>query len=463
VNTPDNQLDQDETDPLASVGIVATSDNHLSAYLPRLNPARRAERRSRLRAGFDAAVTYAIERGARVFIQAGDLFDTPTPNNQDRTFAAQALARLRRAGIITIGIGGNHDTPRMATDQGGEAPQRAFAALEGLSFFPGHDTLVPRLFEVGGMRLAIAGLSNFPGDSSHLDPLLRARLEDPGNILSQADVALLIVHAGVEGLCRPGEGERLVSRATIAALPEIFRLIVAGHIHRFAHEHIGEREAIVCGATERMEFGGPAGSSGFVWIELPRHGLPKVEHILVPEQPRADLTITTREIWPPTRLAVPDALELPAADVVVPIDLPTQPASSKTHGADPPDLREMIRKRLAPTVTPETMVRLRLVGPLSTEQYHQLMIRDLVAYGQQKAFSFDLDTSGLSLLSDHSAPVDKRPRTGPISPLHELETLREERLEGIEEADVARVEDEHAAARLLIDRVRTARDWEAGR
>ena len=335
MNTPytqDTHVDRDETDFSASVGIVATSDNHLSAYLPRLTPARRAERRGRLRAGFDAAVTYAIERGARLFIQAGDLFDTPTPNNQDRTFAAQALARLRRAGIVTIGIGGNHDTPRMATDQGGEAPQRAFAALEGLSFFPLHDTLQPRLFEVAGVRLAVAGLSNYPGDAPNLDPLSQARLADPENVLSQADVALLVLHAGVEGLCRPGEGERLVSRASIAALPEVFRLVVAGHIHRFAHERIGERQAIVCGSTERMEFGGLAGGSGFAWIELTRQGLQRVEHILVPEQPRADLTISTKEIWPVAKPAVPDSLEFPEADVAAPIylsaQLPTSPIST---------------------------------------------------------------------------------------------------------------------------------------
>ncbi len=126
-------------------------------------------------------------------------------------------------------------------------------------------------------------------------------------------------------------------------------------------------------------------------------------------------------------------------------------------------LGEMIRERLARTVTPETMVRLRLVGPLSMEQYHQLMIRDVVAYGQQKAFSFDLDTSGLSLLTGYSEPLNELAGPGPISPLREVETLREERLAGIAEAETARVEEEHAAARLLIDRLRAARDWEAGR
>jgi hypothetical protein len=184
----------------------------------------------------------------------------------------------------------------------------------------------------------------------------------------------------------------------------------------------------------------------------------------VPEQPRADLTISTKEIWPPAKLATPDSLELPDADVVGESLFPTQLPSADAYHADPPNLGEMLRERLAKTV-PETMVRLRLVGPLSTEQYHELMLRDIVAYGQRKAFSFDLDTSGLSLLGNYSVPVlvDKLAGAGPILSLHEVEALREERLAGIEEADTLRVEDEYAAARLLVDRLRAARDWEAGR
>ena len=59
-----------------------------------------------------------------MFLQLGDLFDTPTPNNEDRAFVAAALARLSHAGIVCAGIGGNHDTPRMLAEQGGAAPQR---------------------------------------------------------------------------------------------------------------------------------------------------------------------------------------------------------------------------------------------------------------------------------------------------------------------------------------------------
>jgi DNA repair exonuclease SbcCD nuclease subunit len=400
-------------------------------------PARQALRRRSLRASFDAAVGYAIEHGARFFIQAGDLFDTPTPGNEDRAFVADALARLRRADVIPIGIGGNHDAPRPVAGQRGEAPQGTYAALDGLYYFPHHDILRPRLFTVGTLKLAIAGLSHHPLGEPGGDPLASIPIEDPEGALAQADAALLVVHAGIEGLCRPSEGERLVTRAGIAALPLIFRIIVAGHMHQFGHARIDGRDIVVCGSTERMEFGAEDGGSGFAWVQITRDGIWKREHIQVPEQPRVDLTISTGEIWPGSPL-------------------------SREAGSQPSPA-ELILQRLAGVITPETMVRLRLVGPLTPEQYHQLVTRDLLVYGRRNAFSFDLDTRNLRLIREDRAQVGAAAGAGPISVVHEVEAVLGERLAGISGREITdRVEDERAAAELLTDRLRASRDWEAG-
>ncbi|HKB49413.1 MAG TPA: metallophosphoesterase, partial [Ktedonobacterales bacterium] len=144
------------------IGIVVTGDNHLSPLLPRLAPERRARRRERLRMGMARAVECALERGARLFVQAGDLFDSPAPSNADRAFVADCLRRLRAAGIECVGIGGNHDTPRLRTEHGGEAPQRVYEAAEVLRYFPRSDALAPVLLTLDGLRLAVVGLSNNP-------------------------------------------------------------------------------------------------------------------------------------------------------------------------------------------------------------------------------------------------------------------------------------------------------------
>ncbi|MDE3230071.1 MAG: metallophosphoesterase, partial [Chloroflexota bacterium] len=262
-------MDQRSADPHeAVVGLVVTGDNHLSPALPRLSPARRHERRAWLQRSFQAAVDYAIERHAALFINTGDLFDSPAPSNQDRAFVAAQLKRLSAAGIVCVAISGNHDTPRMRSEHGGEAPQQVYAALHELHYIAANETLEPQLLTLNGLRVAILGLSNNPVAAPGSDPLAAAHWSDAASAaLAEADVALLILHAAIEGLARPNEGERTVARASLDALPDACRLVVAGHIHRFARQRMGEREVVVVGATERMEFGAQAGEPGFVWAE----------------------------------------------------------------------------------------------------------------------------------------------------------------------------------------------------
>lgn len=470
------QKQRAEQEIATRVGIVVTGDNHLSAHLPRLTPQRRMARRERLRAGFAAAVVCAIERKARLFVQAGDLFDTPTPSNEDRAFVAHELTRLRQAGIVAVGIGGNHDTPRMLTEHGGTSPQRVYAALGGLRYFPRNDALIPELLHLGGLRLAVVGLSNNPTAAPGSDPLASIAVADAEHVLASADIGLLILHAGIEGLCRPNEGERVVMRASLEALPDIFRVIVAGHIHRFGQQRIDERAAIVCGATERMEFGGQSGTSGFAWLEVGREGLLHAEHVRVQEQPRAEVTLSTAQLWP----ASADARELPpAADVArddtAPDDMGNDAVELSSMRQRPDTLWGMgkphaarhdpmgvIRRTLAGVCTPETMVRLRLYGSLTLDQYHQLALRDVLHYGQEHAFSLDVETQGLTLIEPLRTPTSSAGGSGTISPVDEVEALLSERISRqAGRGNVADV-DLRAAADLMIGRLRGAVEQEAG-
>lgn len=469
-----------------AIGVVATGDNHLSAYLPRLSPPRRAERRARLRAGFEAAVNAAIERRARLFLQLGDLFDTPSPSNEDRAFVAAALERLTRAGVTCVGIGGNHDTPRMAIEQGGAAPQQVFAALHGMRYLGRHDAIAPALFTFGQLRVAVAGLSNNPVAEPGSDPLSGVTIEDPEEMLGRADVGLLLLHAGIEGLCRPSEGERIVQRASLQALPPIFRCVIAGHIHRFARERIGERTAVVTGATERMEFGAPKHSSGFVWLELDDRGARRVEQILVPEQPRADVIIPTARLWPggARRDAAPDEPEIqagPGAETLLSltaelageergvanggaraVDALAHHWQARVAGGEASTPLDTIKEALAEVCAPETMVRLRLTGPLTRDHYHELALRDVLLFGQQHAFSFDLDTSGLVLLQlGHTRDAD--PHSGGAPSLDaEVESALADRLAQPEQPGAEWEQEQRDAADLLRERLRQAREREAG-
>lgn len=424
----------------ATIGVVVTGDNHLSPSLPRLAPAKRHERRAWLQRAFQAAVDCAIERHAGLFINTGDLFDSPAPSNQDRVFVAEQLARLRAAEIACLAISGNHDTPRMQTEHGGESPQQVYAASAGLRYFSSTDTLEPESLMLAGLRVAVIGLSNNPVAAPGSDPLSAARWSDDGErALAAADVALVVLHAAIEGMARPNEGERTVSAASIAGLPDVCRVVVAGHIHRYARQRMGERDVIVVGATERMEFGPHAGPPGFVWLELGRDGARKVEHIRTEAQPRAEITLHTSRLWP-------------------------NAAAADDHASsDPAPVLELIRAELESACTPDTLTRLRLTGTLTREQYHQLALRDVLTYGQQRAFSLDVDTSGLTLVEHVFALPTLGARAEAMSPAQMIASIVEERASQREPGAQGQAEPAlvRAAGELLLARLRTRGEEDA--
>src|SRR5262245_55352137 len=176
-----------------AIRIVATGDNLLSAALPDLTPERRQQRRERLRAAFRAAVDCALERRAHLFVIAGNLFASSAPENQDRAFVAEELARLHEAGVACAAVAGQRD---MGGAAGNDAAYRLYESGAELRFFPQSDVLQPALVVIDGVRVALAGLSAAPRASS--DPLEKQRVDDPDDVLGRADLAILVLRAPLE-------------------------------------------------------------------------------------------------------------------------------------------------------------------------------------------------------------------------------------------------------------------------
>src|SRR5579859_3934519 len=121
------------------ITVVLTADNHLAYTAFGQHPRKREERQQRLRHAFQQATDFAIMQGVDLFIQAGDLFDTTTPEERDRGFVAARLAQLKQAGVHTFALGGVHDTPVEAHSLLGEAipaPQSSYESLGALHYFP---------------------------------------------------------------------------------------------------------------------------------------------------------------------------------------------------------------------------------------------------------------------------------------------------------------------------------------
>lgn len=399
------------------VRVILTADNHLSAYSPKLSPTRLAERRRRLGMTFKQVVDAAIERRAHLFIQAGDLFDSVDPRNRERDFVAEQLMRLQSAGIHSFGVSGNHDTPRQRTEQGGFAPQHIYHRLHGMHFFASSDVLIPVEINVAGLRLALAGLSYHPGVVPGGDPLDHVKIVDSDSVLTRSDLGILILHAALEGHAFPGEKETFVRRGSLSRF-EGFRVVLAGHVHAYDRFSIGDKAVVVCGATERMEFGQSEDRTGFVYLELTHEGLRHAEQIAIKPQPRHIVTMRTTELWPsqqPNRAT------------------PLNPSLVQENEAPVLSVTEHIIQKLDSYCTEEAMVRLNLEGPITREQYHLLDLRSIWLYGQQRAFSFEIDEGRLSLINDLSqAQVERGER---IAPREMLEAIAQEWTENIETPD----------------------------
>lgn len=344
--------------------IVATADNHLGRYYDRMPPARLEERRRYLRRCFSTTVDLALERQAHLFLQLGDLFDTPEPRNAERLFVAQALSRLREGGVRTFAIGGNHDTARTHTSASASSPQTAYVPLGGLHLLEpaGPDGAVPfAAVECGGLRVAIGGLGWDPTLGPGADPLAAARVEPPA-----AAVRLLLAHYCLDQQPYSGALEPVVARATLDAIEGIDHFLF-GHIHRHRRLDLGrdpgDRTATMVGATERMTFGAEEGEPGFVYLEIGADArLARFEFVPTPSQPRREVTIAAAEL-----------------------------------GADP---TEAVLSRLAEIAAPDCLVKLRLAGVVTREVYHRLDPRRILEVGAERCFHLDLETDGLLLEGD---------------------------------------------------------------
>ena len=399
------------------VRVILTADNHLSAYSPKLSPTKLAERRRRLGMAFKQVVDAAIERRAHLVIQAGDFFDSVDPRNRERDFVAEQLMRLQLAGIHPFGVSGNHDTPRQKTEQGGFAPQNVYHRLNGMYYFDSSDVLRPVGLDIAGLRIALAGLSYHPGVIPGGDPLDHVKIVDSDDVLTGADLGILILHAAIEGHAFPGEKETFVRRSSLAKF-EGFRVVLAGHVHAYDRFSIGNKAVVVCGATERMEFGQSEGKTGFVYLELTRDGLRYAEQIPVEPQPRHAITIRTTELWPP----------LQPGNAT-----PLNPSLVQENEAPVLTVTQRIIQNLDSYCIEDAMVRLNLEGPITREQYHLLDLRGVWLYGQQRAFSFEIDESRLFLTNDLvQATIERGER---IAPREMLETITHEWMEKTETPD----------------------------
>lgn len=395
------------------ITVVLTADNHLGYAAHGQSPRKRDERRERLRYAFQQATDFAIGQGVDLFIQAGDLFDTTSPDEQDRSFVATRLAQLRQAGIRAFALGGLHDTP--ARSQPIPAPQISYARLGALHYFPPHAPstsapLEPLIIDIRGIRVGMCGLGVMAGEEG--DPLAQLRVESE---IESAAISLLILHAPLEGqsaLTATPDVRALVRRASLERL-SAFRYILAGYHHAYRRFQIGTSEVVVAGATQHVDFNDPTDEPGFVFLGLAADGVRWCKHISVDALELHRLVVRTTDFWP---------------------------ADAEAEDTEAVNLTEIILERLRPLCSADSLVHLRFEGELTRKQYHQLDLNAVRRFGEEYAFALSIDDSALSFLPEQQAIS---PETGErFSPREELISLANEWIE--------QAQDEQERKALLI-------------
>ena len=247
------------------VTVVLTAENHLGYAAFGQHQRKREERQQQLRHAFQQATDFAIEQGVDLFIQAGDLFDTTTPDERDRSFVAARLSQLKQANIRTFALGGVHDTPSMMHNH--------FQEMKSLPLRSAMRNWVPFIIfllptqhndaqeleavnlNIHGLAVSICGLSVFAGQEGN--PLKRLRVHTDNS--KPADISLLILHAPIEGLTTGSSllDTRALVRQSSIARQSTFQYILAGYHHSYHRLHYGQADVIVAGATQHVDFSNP--------------------------------------------------------------------------------------------------------------------------------------------------------------------------------------------------------------
>ena len=275
--------------------IVATADNHLGRHYARMPVRVLDARRRRIRRGLGQVFEYAKENRADLLLLAGDLFDTPNPRNSERMYLAQQLRDLYRNGIQVCAIAGNHDAPRSSTEEGGYLALAIYQELEALHLYEqlGPELIVkPTIYQLNGCRVALGAFTPSPNLAPGQDPLEGVMYPDV-----DADLRILMVHAGIEGKMYEGN-EGVIKLNTLQALCNV-DLLIAGNVHCCEHFRVGRMHVVIPGATEWMDFGdAKSPKPGFAEIEVNESGNVSVQHIMIEPQPRTEIEVKAKDLNP---------------------------------------------------------------------------------------------------------------------------------------------------------------------
>jgi len=219
----------------------------------------------------ERAIDHILTQDVDVILHAGDVFHHTRPTWQTLRHFIQQFRRIEQAGIPTLVIAGNHDTPRIRT--GGSAFSVLELALPDISFVAEYeDVHEVELFK--DLDLHVQAVPH--GALTNDDPVVPQVWPGRRNVLMAHGMVPGILDPGVHA--EPGEQE-----LNTALLSPDFDYIALGHYHLYMN---ASTKAWYAGSTERTGWGDREATPGYCIVELGEPGdQPKVEHIDIPARP----------------------------------------------------------------------------------------------------------------------------------------------------------------------------------
>ena len=255
--------------------IAHIADTHLgySAY-GRLDPeSGRNQRAVDIEHSFALAISDILTRDVDLVVHAGDVFHHTRPSWSTLTHFVRQMRRLEEAGIPSVVIAGNHDTPRLRTT--GSVYGLLALALPRTRFIAGYEPEVEPFADLGLLVHGVphGALTNPDPPAVLLDSALRNVVVTHG--IAPGHVAWAGHEAGEIEL----RGNVLDARADYVAL---------GHVHLRGSAGIN---AWYSGSTERTSWGDQPAQPGYALVTLgERGGMPVIEPIDIPARPMETLS-----------------------------------------------------------------------------------------------------------------------------------------------------------------------------
>ncbi len=256
-----------------TIRIAHISDTHLGYRgLSKVDKATgRNQRTVDVDLAFERAIDDILRQKVDAVIHGGDVFHYSRPTWQSLRHFIRQMRRLEVAGIPTLVIAGNHDTPRIRT--GGSAYSVLELALPGIRFVAEYeDAHEVEIFKK--MDLHVHAVPH--GALTNADPVITGIVPGKRNIL--------ICHGMAPGILGPGihaePGEQALDSHLLD--PE-FDYIALGHYH--VHMQAAPK-AWYSGSTERYGWGDHVVAPGYAIIELDGpQSEARVEHRQLPSRP----------------------------------------------------------------------------------------------------------------------------------------------------------------------------------